>query len=455
MSKINNMYKLIKKFKPGGVVRVEGDPYEYTKDGNTYSYRKVGSNTPWTKAVGEASKAIQDKVYGGGSNSNASTSISDMDSIMATLHPNRIIVDSSNKNSNQGTLRALSSQEVADWKAQNKKDKVLEAIGWQNKAGNPALLQGLAKTVGASALAGVVGAYAPWLAAGYSASRLPKDVNYINYAYTDGSTADKIAAPIMTGLDLAGLYGGVRGTVNQAKSAIPAGRSSNLVEQTKIYDPYTNAGSQSRGLNQVRPTNVQVQGTNVKPQGTSVVRGGTSQGKGATKVIAQRPGNVNWSGNKNGSGKLFEPTIVPQNNFWAFGMGDVQPEKEKKESPITMVPVQPQTRTEIKTPNSWGSNEFQQEFKKAREEGKESFMFKGKSYTTDLGQGNPGKRYVAYSGSNLKAGDLSNSTGNATIVPDSTTSINYYESPIAKILAGGIKGTPKTRTVPVKTLLNK
>jgi len=48
---------------------------------------------------------------------------------------------------NKGTLQEVSREDIEN---ANRKDKILEAIGWQDKAGKPSITQGLAKTVGAS-----------------------------------------------------------------------------------------------------------------------------------------------------------------------------------------------------------------------------------------------------------------------------------------------------------------
>ena len=66
------------------------------------------------------------------------------------------IVLKSSLNLNKGTLKEIPSDYV---EKANKKDAVLEKIGWQNKAGKPAILQGLAKTVGASAAMATGAAY--------------------------------------------------------------------------------------------------------------------------------------------------------------------------------------------------------------------------------------------------------------------------------------------------------
>ena len=62
----------------------------------------------------------------------------------------------SSLNLNKGTLKEIPSDYV---EKANKKDAVLEKIGWQNKAGKPAILHGLAKTVGASAAMATGAAY--------------------------------------------------------------------------------------------------------------------------------------------------------------------------------------------------------------------------------------------------------------------------------------------------------
>ena len=66
------------------------------------------------------------------------------------------IVLKSSLNLNKGTLKEIPSDYV---NKANKKDAVLEKIGWQNKAGKPAILQGLARTVGASAAMAAGAAY--------------------------------------------------------------------------------------------------------------------------------------------------------------------------------------------------------------------------------------------------------------------------------------------------------
>lgn len=183
-----------------------------------------------------------------------------------------------------GRLKAMTSKQSRDMDNAAIMDPIKEAVGWQTKSGKPGLVQGLARTVGVAGLGAAVGTYFPALAAGYSASQLPKDYDYVKYAYTnpESNLSDKIMAPIMGGLNLAGLAGGALGTVRQARAAIPAGRSANLGPKHQILDPYVNAGSQSKGANRVTPQNTVVQSHNVKPQGTSKVSGGT-------KTIPQRP----------------------------------------------------------------------------------------------------------------------------------------------------------------------
>ena len=51
--------KLLPKFQPGGIIRRNGDPYEYTKNSKgQYSYRKKRSNDSWTIASGSAASSI-------------------------------------------------------------------------------------------------------------------------------------------------------------------------------------------------------------------------------------------------------------------------------------------------------------------------------------------------------------------------------------------------------------
>ena len=437
----------IKKFQSGGGVtsfnfnggtgkKVKGDPYEYAFIGGKYNYRKAGSSDQWTAATGNASEAIRTNVF-------QHQTLPEMRQASEEINPIQYNV------SRQGEIKQLTPEQMDAWKQSDRKDKFLETIGWQTKAGKPGLVQGLAKTVGVSGVGAVVGAYTPWLAAGYSASQLPKDYEYVKYAYTDkgANTADKVVAPIVAGLDVAGFVGGAMGTFRQAQAAIPAGRSSNLVEQQKIFDPYINAGSQK-----VKPRNTVVQSSKVKPQGTSSVV--TGRGRGNVTTIPQRPGQTNWSAPSSAKGTFTgREAYIPQSPFWAAG-------NSPDHTPTVTVPFikpaptvqKPETRTEIKTPNTWGSSEFQQAFRKARNANLTSFIFRGKSYTTDMGAGKSGKRYIAKSSSSLPEGEITNPNVTADIVPDSTKSISYTGKTTAKRLKGGIKGNPKTERKKVSDL---
>lgn len=76
------------------------------------------------------------------------------DKLYVTIGGKKVL--KSSLNLNKGTLKEIPSDYV---EKANKKDAVLEKIGWQDKAGKPAILQGLAKTVGASAAMATGAAY--------------------------------------------------------------------------------------------------------------------------------------------------------------------------------------------------------------------------------------------------------------------------------------------------------
>lgn len=76
------------------------------------------------------------------------------DKLYVTIGGKKVL--KSSLNSNKDTLKEIPSDYV---EKANKKDAVLEKIGWQDKAGKPAILQGLAKTVGASAAMATGAAY--------------------------------------------------------------------------------------------------------------------------------------------------------------------------------------------------------------------------------------------------------------------------------------------------------
>ena len=218
-----------------------------------------------------------------------------------------------------GRLKEMTSKQSRDMDNAAIMDPIKEAVGWQTKSGKPGLVQGLARTVGVAGLGAAVGTYFPALAAGYSASQLPKDYDYVKYAYTnpESNLSDKIMAPIMGGLNLAGLAGGTYGAIRQARAAIPAGRSAQLVEQQRIFDPYVNAGSQSKGMNRVKPQNTVVQSHNVKPQGVAnVVSGGGARGKGGNTTIVQRPWGQNWGAGSTSKQVIANgEVVVPQSPF--------------------------------------------------------------------------------------------------------------------------------------------
>lgn len=94
-------------------------------------------------------------------------------------------------NLNQGTLNEIPSDYV---EKSNKKDAVLEKIGWQNKAGKPAILQGLARTVGASAAIATGAAYStavPTTLAKLGGNVLAGGVATAGYSMLDGRTPTK------------------------------------------------------------------------------------------------------------------------------------------------------------------------------------------------------------------------------------------------------------------------
>lgn len=448
------MKKLIKRLSKGGkpdtpsgtIKKIKGDPYEYAMTDGKYSYRKAGSNGEWITTSGKQSDAIRTKVYGHSSPEE-----------LLGKGPQYVSPDRVGK---VGRVKGMTSEQSRKMDQSKIMDKVKEAVGWQDKSGKPGLVQGLARTVGLAGAGAAVGTYLPAVAAGYSASQLPGSYDYIKYAYTDqdANLSDKIMAPVMGGLNLAGLAGGTYGAIRQARAAIPAGRSAQLVEQQRIFDPYVNAGSQSKGMNRVKPQNTVVQSHNVKPQGVAnVVSGGGARGKGGNTTIVQRPWGQNWGAGSTSKQVIANgEVVVPQSPFWAFGYNPEIPESVTPKPPYAVQRRQePGNRTEILTPNSWGSEEFQKAFGEARKQGLEQFEFKGKIYGTKLGSGNPGKRYVGETSSALPEGRIIDNNQAVTIIPDSTSSINYHNDAIARILPGAITGNPKRTTVPISKFVKQ
>lgn len=95
----------------------------------------------------------------------------------------------SSLNQRDDSLTEIPSNYIAN---ANKKDAILEKIGWQDKAGKPAGLQGLAKTVGASAAMATGAAYSSPVVGSLSAlakNIIAGGVGMEGFAMLDGRTA--------------------------------------------------------------------------------------------------------------------------------------------------------------------------------------------------------------------------------------------------------------------------
>ena len=109
------------------------------------------------------------------------------DKLYVTIGGEKVL--KSSLNLNKGTLKEIPSDYV---EKANKKDAVLEKIGWQNKAGKPAILQGLAKTVGASAAMAAGAAYSTPVVGtlgGLARNIVAGGVGAEGFAMLDGRTA--------------------------------------------------------------------------------------------------------------------------------------------------------------------------------------------------------------------------------------------------------------------------
>jgi len=82
------------------------------------------------------------------------------------------------------------------------RDRVLEAIGWQDKGGNPAGLQGLAKTVGASAALALGAGYSTPMvgAASLAKNILAAGVGMEGFAMLEGRAATPEELAVSTGI---------------------------------------------------------------------------------------------------------------------------------------------------------------------------------------------------------------------------------------------------------------
>ena len=112
------------------------------------------------------------------------------------------IVLKSSLNLNKGTLKEIPSDYV---NKANKKDAVLEKIGWQNKAGKPAILQGLARTVGASAAMAAGAAYSTPAVGTLKAlakNVVAGGVGAEGFAMLEGRTATPTELAIGTGMEM-------------------------------------------------------------------------------------------------------------------------------------------------------------------------------------------------------------------------------------------------------------
>ena len=102
----------------------------------------------------------------------------------------------------QGTLQEIPSNYVSN---ANRNDKILEAIGWQNKAGKPAITQGLAKTVGASALMAVGAGYSSPVVntlGGLAKNVVAGAVGAEGFAMLDGRAATGTELAVSAGMEM-------------------------------------------------------------------------------------------------------------------------------------------------------------------------------------------------------------------------------------------------------------
>lgn len=423
----------------GSIKRVNGYPYEYNYSNGQYTYRKANSNDQWKVATGEAASAIQSKVYNHPSKTQTTNKTNyNSSEFLSKFNPK------SKVSPNSGEIRASTTGD----RIRSGVSQMLESVGWRGTPNNPrGPLKGIMETFGYPAIGGITAAYLPAAAAAFSATQLPGNIDYMKYAYNDPSatTGDKIMATGSTALNTIGLVGGSIGAYRQIKAGIP-----------QVYDPSKSILPRQGGASnqQVNAPKLLEQSSRVRPQGTTnVTKGSAGKGKGHTESTQQR----NWvhkfsapSNSRVEARPIFYKPTPWQTPFWAYGPG--RPDSVQH-TPMREEVLQPQTRTEIKTPNTWGSIEFQRAYRDAKNKNLSEFTFGGKQYITESGTGNPGKRYVVESTKDLKEGPITNSNTAVTSIPDSTSTINYFGPITAKILQGGIKGNPKKVKTKISDLI--
>ena len=142
----------------------------------------------------------------------------------------------SSLNLNKGTLKEIPSDYV---EKANKKDAVLEKIGWQNKAGKPAILQGLAKTVGASAAMATGAAYSTPAVGTLKAlakNVVAGGVGAEGFAMLEGRTATPTELAIGAGMEMVGpIVGNVPGIVKDVAQSFSKENLKTTIDNSMNY----------------------------------------------------------------------------------------------------------------------------------------------------------------------------------------------------------------------------
>lgn len=142
----------------------------------------------------------------------------------------------SSLNLNKGTLKEIPSDYV---EKANKKDAVLEKIGWQNKAGKPAILQGLAKTVGASAAMATGAAYSTPAVGTLKAlakNVVAGGVGAEGFAMLDGRTATPTELAIGAGMEMVGpIVGNVPGIAKDVAQSFSKENLKTTIDNSMNY----------------------------------------------------------------------------------------------------------------------------------------------------------------------------------------------------------------------------
>jgi hypothetical protein len=464
------------------IIQRKGDPYEYSYINGKPMYRKKGSDGSWESPKNQTAEKAIVGVLGNLPKTSSSIKIdsdnrSDVNSKYAVkekIQPiqwatpeqyEQIQLQELSKR-NAGTLTEIPKNYIGN---ANRKDKILETIGWQDKAGKPAITQGLTKTIGAAGAVTAMGAV-PILGAAYSLYNLPGAARQAYNTYSKSNTVgqdvtlgEQIRDYGNLGLLLGGAYGGVRGTMNM-KNPITTLRENNIMGNQQIYktnsynqeipgstvvtSSKTSGSIANQNMNRAtqeflhggnRTQNVQIQGNNVKPQGTARIATGANSQQANTTYINQRPGHVNSSYlpvqnvPKTNVSAAAPAIVAPNQPFYLTGFPTETPNNNSQIYP-RLFPT-PDTKKEQRIESityKRGNPEFEAAWKASKGD---TFMYKGKLIKKTVG----GTRNVG------PDQDLNLST--LQIIPDSTSIVRTGLKPGIRLLNGGIKGNPNVITV--------